>query len=153
MKKKKSLYEHADPLTVERGDIQLSSPEFQGDEDDFCIPFYESILEEKPDFAECLMFLGNAYTKRGLYQDGLEVDLRLIGLRPRDPIVHYNLACSYSLLGDVEAAVEALARAKEHGYLDFKHMAEDSDLDNVRDDPRYKQLLSAMRREQQRLRV
>ena len=151
--KKRSLYEHAEPLTVDRDEIPLSAPEFQSEEEDFCISFYESIRRDKPDFIECLMFLGNVYTKRGRHQEGLEVDLELVRLRPLDPVVHYNLACSYSLLGSVEEAIESLIRAKQYGYQDYGHKEDDPDLANIRSDARYRQLVHAMKSERPRLSV
>ena len=41
---------------------------------------------------------GNNLTLKGRYADGLQIDKRLVGLRPQDPLAHYNLACSFALL-------------------------------------------------------
>ncbi len=55
----------------------------------------------------------------------------------------YNLACTYSLLGDLECPLEYLARALAHGDW-FKGMAEhDPDLHPLRNDPRFQALLKA----------
>ena len=35
--------------------------------------------------------------RRSRFEDGLSVDRRLARLCPSDPLVHYNLACSFSL--------------------------------------------------------
>ena len=64
---------------------------------DFEIRFYEGIIEERPNFINALLSLGDIYTKKGFYQEGLAVDRKLIGLLPQDPIVHYNFACSLVL--------------------------------------------------------
>jgi tetratricopeptide (TPR) repeat protein len=56
----------------------------------------------------------------------------LTGLRPNDPICHYNLACSESLLNENEEALNHLKKSIELGYNDFGHMSTDPDLSNLR---------------------
>ena len=73
-----------------------------------------------------------------LSTEGLKVDERLSRLRPDDALVHYNLACSYSLTGQLELAIEALESAINLGYRDFKWMGQDPDLKNLRDHAEYK---------------
>ena len=109
---------------------------------DFEISFYENLLKEKPNFVDALIALGDAYTKRGRYKEGLKVDQRLVKLKPDDPLVHYNLACSYSLLKKSNLCLEALKKAIRLGYQDFAFMEEDPDLEFIRRDPRYRKLLS-----------
>jgi predicted Zn-dependent protease len=111
----------------------------------FEIRFYEDILSRKPDYVEVLMLLGNLYTGQKMYAEGLRVDQRLATLRRDDPIIHYNLACSYSLLGQTDDAFAALFEAVENGYRDIDHMAEDADLDRIRSDPRYQQVVARIR--------
>ena len=94
----------------------------------FEIRFYEELVDSQPDFIEALSCLGDAYTKGGLFAKGLEIDLRLIELKPDDPIVYYNLACSHSLLGNIDAAFGALKKAILLGYDDFSYLAKDEDL-------------------------
>ncbi len=108
---------------------------------DFEIEFFEKVLSINPQNVEALRALGTAYTARGSYEEGLSVDLRLVRLRPQDPLVHYNLACSYSLLEQTEQAIASLRRALDLGYEDIEYMRRDPDLANVREDPRFRQLL------------
>jgi tetratricopeptide (TPR) repeat protein len=108
----------------------------------FEITFYEDLLKDNPDFVDALIALGDAYTKTGRYREGLEVDLRLTKLRPDDPTVHYNLACSYSLLTESDLCLGALEKAIQLGYNDFTFMQRDADLKFIKNDPRYKELLS-----------
>jgi len=106
----------------------------------FQIRFFEDILADRPDFIDVLIPLGDAYTRKGLYAKGLEVDLRLAALLPDDPFVFYNLACSQSLLGAPRHALAALARALRLGYRDREWMEEDKDLDGIRGLPAFKKL-------------
>ncbi|MDD5618557.1 MAG: hypothetical protein PHG69_05630 [Candidatus Omnitrophica bacterium] len=108
----------------------------------FEIEFYENILKDRPDFVEALKALAELYTKSGKYDKGLELDKRLIGLVPEDDIVYYNLACSYSLLQDIDNSLEAIKKAVKLGYSDFSYMHNDPDLENLRKDRRFAEVFS-----------
>ncbi len=109
---------------------------------DFEISFYEDILKTKPDLVDALIVLGDAYTQKGLYGQGLGVDLRLSRLRPKDATVHYNLACDYSLLKRTDEAVATLEKAVRLGYRAFDYMSKDPDLGHIRNDVRYTALVA-----------
>ncbi len=113
---------------------------------DFEIAFYGRLLRAYPDFVDVLIPLGEAYTRRGLHEKGLEVDLRLTELRGNDPVVWYNLACSYSLMKRVEESLEALQRAVQLGYTDLAHLQKDPDLLNLRLSAKYRRFLASLRR-------
>jgi len=104
---------------------------------DFEIAFYEGILKSAPCFIQALIVLGDLYTKAGLWQKGLEVDVKLSQLRPDDAFVFYNLACSYALLKNTRAALGALTRAIDFGYDDFEHLKDDEDLENLHKDEHF----------------
>ncbi len=108
---------------------------------DFELDFFESILARNPDLLDVLRVHGNNLTLKGRFADGLLIDRRLVELRPNDPLAYYNLACSYSLLKKIDHAVRALRKAIDLGYSDFRYLREDHDLDAVRHDPRFRQLL------------
>ncbi len=106
---------------------------------DFEMRFYEGLLRKTPNFIQVLSCLGDIYTQKGFYKEGLDVDRRLVNLKPRDPLVHYNLACSLSLIGDIEQSFRELKRAIEFGFSDFPYILEDPDLENIRGDIRFKE--------------
>jgi len=108
---------------------------------DFEIDFFGGILTRRPDYLDVLRGMGNNLTLKGRYADGLVIDKRLVQLRPRDPLAHYNLACSYALLKRSELALRTLRKAVELGYRDFRYLREDHDLDSIRHDPRFRQIL------------
>ena len=108
---------------------------------DFELDFYGSILRRQPDYVDVLRAMGNTLTQKGRYTEGLQIDRRLVQLRPDDALAHYNLACSFALLKRPDQALRALRRAVELGYRDFRFMREDRDLDSIRHDPRFRQLL------------
>ena len=53
-------------------------------------------------------------------------------------LVQYNIACAYSKLGNIIEAYRFLHLAISGGYKNFKHIAEDSDLANLRKDKSWK---------------
>lgn len=108
---------------------------------DFELEFFGGVLDRHPCYIDVLRAQGTNLTLKGRYADGLQIDKRLVQLRPADPLAHYNLACSYALLKRGDHAIKTLRRAIELGYRDFRYMREDRDLDSIRHDPRFRQLL------------
>jgi hypothetical protein len=78
----------------------------------------------------------------------LKIDEHLCKLRPDDSLVHYNLACSYSLMEQLNLAIETLENALNLGYRDFKWMAQDPDLENLREHAAYKKIQAKVRQMQ-----
>ena len=109
--------------------------------DDFEISFFEGLIQKDPNYVDALIPLAEAYTKAGLYEKGLHIDKRLAKLKRDDPTVHYNLACSFALVGKKDEAILTLKQAIELGYDDFEHLKRDQDLKSLQDDPRLKSLL------------
>ena len=138
-------------LRIPEYEFDLKTPEFLKTDDEFEIWFLEGVLEISPAYAECLMFLGNLYTANGMYEEGLKVDVKLSKLKPCDSAVHYNLACSYSLLGSVNKALESLGKAVVLGYNDIKHLESDSDLDGLRDEAGYEMLINKLKKSAKKL--
>jgi tetratricopeptide (TPR) repeat protein len=110
------------------------------------IGFMEGLVRRDPDYVDALQLLGDHYTQRGRYDDGLKVDEHLSRLEPDNPLVFYNLACSYSLTGQFDRAVTALQKAIQLGYRDFKWLAKDPDLHELRQQPIYRDIQNKIRR-------
>jgi len=108
---------------------------------DFELEFFSGVLVRRPDYIDVLRVMGNNLTLKGRYAQGLQIDKRLVQLRPNDALANYNLACSYALLKRPDQALKSLRRAVELGYRDFRYMREDRDLDSIRHDPRFRQLM------------
>lgn len=107
---------------------------------DVKISFLEGVVRRDPRFVEALQILGDHYTQRGNFDRSLTVDQKLSRLEPRNPLVFYNLACSYSLNGEVNRAATALKKALALGYRDFKWLAKDPDLRQLRKHPLYRSI-------------
>lgn len=133
--------QHSDEIAATSTTSVALRPSDQQSQLDFELDFFEGILSRNPDFVDALRVHGNNLTLKGCFADGLKIDRRIVELRPRDALAHYNLACSLSLLKKVDPALRALRKAIELGYCDFRYLREDTDLDAVRNDPRFRRLL------------
>jgi tetratricopeptide (TPR) repeat protein len=107
---------------------------------DIEIGFLEGVVRRDPGYIEALQILGDNYTKRGKYLEGLRIDQQLAHLKPTDSLVFYNLACSYSLTEQYSEAAQALDRA-----IEFKWLAEDPDLEDLRKQPIYRRIRAKVR--------
>jgi tetratricopeptide (TPR) repeat protein len=113
---------------------------------DVQISFLEGLVERAPQYVEALQILGDHYTQRGRFEAGLRIDLQLSLLEPFNPMVFYNLACSYSLNDEFDQAVAALDKALSLGYRDFKWLAKDPDLRQLRKHPIFRGIRDKIRR-------
>jgi tetratricopeptide (TPR) repeat protein len=109
---------------------------------DFEIEFYRNVLERDPHFVEALKVLATNLSAKGLHDESLEVDQRLVRLRPDDKVALYNLACSYSMVSMIDSSLDSLKRAIDSGYSEFEYMQQDADLELTRRDPRFRELLA-----------
>lgn len=105
----------------------------------------EGVVRRDPRCVEALQVLGDDYTRRGRLAEGLQVDEELSKLRPDDPMVLYNLACSYSLTRRLEEAAAALGRALDAGYRDFRWLLRDPDLAPLRKHPLFQRIRSRLK--------
>jgi len=105
------------------------------------LQFLERIAQRRPNDPVILIALADLYTSVGQIEAGLETDLHLSKLCPRDPTVWYNLACSFSLMESNEKALDALDTAVDHGYSDFQWMLMDKHLAHLHKNQRFQRIL------------
>ena len=108
--------------------------EFQAD-------FLGRKAEHAPESVEILVPLARILTDLGRIEEGLAIDERLVALIPRNPIVHYNLACSRALLGRKRDALDSLRTAVLLGYDDVEYLRQDDDLASLHTDPGFLALI------------
>ncbi len=111
----------------------------------FKVDFFLNILQKRPLQPEALRAAADALTTLGYYEDGLQIDQRLARLFPDDETVQYNLACSYALTNKPEEAFITLQAAVDLGYDDASCMRNDPDLQSLKNDPRFRQILQQCR--------
>lgn len=111
----------------------------------FDISFYESVLKREPGYEDVIELLGGLYTKTGRIADGLKMDRKLVKLQPDNATARYNLACSLALSKRKSDALRVLAEAIELGYSDYDWMAQDPDLESLKNIREFKSLLAKLK--------
>lgn len=59
--------------------------------------------------------------------------------------IHYNLTCTYALLNQKKQAITAFEQAVESGYSEYRHAKTDTDLDNIREEKKFIDLLDRIK--------
>ncbi len=108
------------------------------------LPVIEKHLELHPDDARAVYFAAGIYAQLGQRERASQWAARAREMDPEEPSILYNVACVYSNLGEVENAIECLEKAVLHGFADKQWLLHDSDLNAVRDYPRFQALLKRM---------
>jgi tetratricopeptide (TPR) repeat protein len=127
---------YADPnawLYVQRGSIYQSLGDSIKAKTDFEMAMQLDTVSSTYAFA--LVHLGKK-------QQAINVMKAIVAENTEDAGEHYDLACLYSLANMKSESVTALKRAVELGYKGFHHMQFDRDLDNIREEQGYKDLLA-----------
>lgn len=65
--------------------------------------------------------------------------------RPNDPVMLYNAACAAAHLGERDKAAAFLMRSVKEGLRDFAKIADDPDLEGIRDHPTYQAIMERVR--------
>jgi len=104
----------------------------------------EEHLSLNPDDVRALYMGANGLVALGEYEKGLDWARRALTLEPDDPMVLYNVACIYSLAGRAAEALDCIERAVDAGLTQRGWLEHDSNLDLVRNDPRFQALLKRL---------
>lgn len=111
----------------------------------FEIEFFEAVHRRCPGYVDVVGLLGGLYTKAGRITDGLKMDRKFVRLEPDNATAHYNLACSLALCKKRPDALRSLRKALSLGYDDLDWMEQDPDLEILKDDPEFRQLLGQLK--------
>jgi serine/threonine protein kinase/Flp pilus assembly protein TadD len=102
----------------------------------------EKHVDSHPDDPRALYLGAGINVRLGNHEKGYDWARRALAIDPEEASILYNVACVYSLLGRTEDALACLQKMMEHGVFYKNWAAKDSDLDNLRTDPRFQALLS-----------
>ena len=125
-----SLGRHEEMVTVARRSLERT----------------EKAVVERPDDADALAFGAGLLAVLGEGERTKDWAERAIVIEPDDFYMHYNLACAFAILGEKELALDRLEQAMGPNVLKSlkEFMLHDSDLDVLRDHPRYKALIERL---------
>jgi TolB-like protein/Tfp pilus assembly protein PilF len=97
-----------------------------------------------PDDARAATMRAVALCRTGHVDDGLRWGERALSIDPEDAGVRYNVACLYAQADRADEAVRHLQRALRSGFGNRSWLERDPDLDPIRDDSRFQQMLSSL---------
>ena len=103
----------------------------------------EHQLELVPEDVRARVLLASDYAYLGREEDATRHLQMAVTLRPNDPMVLYNAACTYGVLGRKMETLEMLRRAKESGYANLDWIRKDPDLACVHETPEFKTLFGS----------
>ena len=104
----------------------------------------EKHVQMHPDDSRALLFGATQHLQAENRDKCLEWVGRALAITPDEPVTFYNAACNYSLAGEVEEAIRCLEKAITSGMAQKDWIAHDSDLDPLRQHPRFQDLLRRM---------
>lgn len=102
---------------------------------------YERYLSQHPDDSRGHMYYATDLAQVGRKEEAKEQAAKAIELSPDDPLMLYNAGCFYAQMGDTKAAIQSLRDAIAVGYGNFEWLQRDTDLDSLRDEPEFKELI------------
>ena len=107
----------------------------------------EAAIAERPDDADAMAFGAGLLALLGETERTKDWAERATIMEPDDFYLHYNLACAFSILGEKDLAFDRLENIFAATALKSQKefMLHDSDLDVLRDHPRYHALLKRLR--------
>ena len=102
---------------------------------------YERYLSQRPDDARGHMFYAIDLVQTGEKEEAKIQAAKALELSPNDPLMLYNASCFYSQMGEKKLAIEALKNSFAVGYANYDWLKRDSDLDPIRNEPDYIELM------------
>jgi TolB-like protein/Tfp pilus assembly protein PilF len=101
-------------------------------------------LELNPDDARACQIGAGAAANLGDATKALDYAQRALKINPDDPLLLYNMACMYAQLGNPDESLNALEKAVDKGYGQKDWVEHDSDLDSLREMPRFQRIVEGM---------
>ena len=102
---------------------------------------FPQYLFKHPDDARAHLFFATTLIEAGRAKEAKSEAATAMELNPNDPLMLYNLACFYSMMNEKKLAVESLGRSIKAGHVDYEWFKRDPDLDNIRTEPGYIELM------------
>ena len=104
----------------------------------------EERLDLIPDDARACSLGAAAFATFGEVDRSVILAKRALAIDPDDPMLLYNVACTYAQLHKTEDALDCLESAVDKGYGDKEWTEHDSDFASIRETPRFKTILATM---------
>ncbi len=124
------------------GDLQMSYEKL-GDKEQLqetieqAAAFYPTYLLRHPEDARAHQFYAFTLKRLGRLEEARTEMDKGIDQNPDDPIIIYNAACFYALIGDNASSIKNLKRAIEKGFGNYEYIKHDPDLYGLKNEPEF----------------
>ncbi|MCI0663833.1 MAG: hypothetical protein L0220_22455 [Acidobacteria bacterium] len=105
---------------------------------------YQQLVSEKPNDALAWHRLGTSRIFLKQFIEAIKNLEQAIKVGGSGPLDFYNLACAFALTGEKEKALDNLEKAINGGFTDRQQYENDSDLNSLRENERFKELLKRL---------
>lgn len=102
---------------------------------------YEKYLSQHPDDARAHMYFATDLVQIGKIDQAKSEAKKALELSPGDPLMLYNAACFYAQLGEKRLAIDSLKNAIAIGYAEFEWLKRDTDLESIRNEPEFVEMI------------
>jgi len=107
----------------------------------------EDHLKARPEDTRALYLGANGLIMLGEREKGLRWTRRALEQDPDEPMLKYNVACNFSMAGELEEALDVLEQGVANGIIQREWYENDNNLDPIRDHPRFKAMIARLPRE------
>ena len=120
---------------MSRGKMYLLKGDAEKAESNFNETIRRDTIPERNSAVEyALFYLGRNDDAKAWMQKVIDSD-------PDEAGVYYDAACLYSLMGETGSSISYLETSLQKGYKNIHHIMSDDDLDNIRGEQRYQELI------------
>ena len=99
--------------------------------------FYPSYLLRHPEDSRAHQFYALTLPRMGRLAEAKEEMDKGIKQNSNDPIIIYNAACFYAMIGDKKTSIENLKKAIDNGFGNYEYIKHDPDLKSLRKEPEF----------------
>ncbi len=103
--------------------------------------FFSEYLEDNLDDSRARILYANFLLINGDVEKAREEITTALTLNPDDNVMLYNAACAYARINEKKLAINTLQRIVMAGYEDFDWIKKDPDLENIRNEPEFIELV------------
>ena len=99
---------------------------------------HQTMTQKHPQQPRAWFNVGYVALRANEYEEGIAAFEKAVAMRYRVGTSSYNVACGHALAGNLDAAMQWLERSRATGFGIAHYLNSDDDLDNLRDDPRFR---------------
>ena len=107
------------------------------------IRHFQKAIDIDPELIPALNALAFLYESKKRYGDAVLLFKKIISINMDHAETYYNIACIYAKQNKVSESLHWLSLAIEKGYNNWELIKSDGDLDNIRNTPEYKMILTS----------